>query len=157
MRENKDHISLKQLVWTDYPAFYAFLIPLVSWIIILAWAPDWRGDGPIIKPEARPIFLGLAFLATIISLGVLALRIRLFFRVFRDGKQVHGKILQVEIRRDHGRVEYTYIYNHKEYFSRAEVHRNAETKALKNGDQVLLLVDPNKPSRAFIRDLYVQE
>jgi hypothetical protein len=154
MKTSRDRISIKRLLWTDYPAFYASLVPPVSWIVYLSWAPDWRGNGPIMKPEARPLFLGLAILATCVSLIILAVRIRLIRRIFRDGKQVHGKILKVEIRRDHGKVEYTYIYDHKEFFSKADVHRNAETKALKAGDLVMLVVDPIKPSRAFISSLY---
>jgi len=150
-------LSLKRLLWTDYPAFFASLVPLVSWIVYLSWAPAWRDTGPIIKPEARPIFLGVAIIATVLCSIIIASRIYLFNRVFRDGKQVHGKIIQAEIRRDHGRVEYTYIYNHQEFFSKVDLHRNAQTKALSKGDQVTLMVDPKKPSRAFICDLYLEE
>jgi hypothetical protein len=154
MTEKPSRVSLLRLIWTDYPAFYASLVPLVAWIVYIAWAPDWRGNGPVLKPEARPLFLGLAVLATSVSLIILATRIFLFLRIFREGKLVHGKILQVELRRDRGKVEYTYIYNHQEIFSRADLHRNAQTKALQVGEQVMLFVDPKKPSRAFIRDLY---
>jgi hypothetical protein len=157
MRTNPARVSLTRLLWTDYPSFYASLIPLVAWIVYLAWAPDWRGLGPVLKPGAQPVFLGTAIIATLISLVVLVIRIRLFIRIFREGMQVHGKIMQAELRRDRGKVEYTYIYDHQEFFSRADIHRNGATKALQTGDQVTLLVDPKKPTRAFIRDLYIQD
>ncbi len=147
--------SLRRIIWTDYPAFYASLVPVVSWIVLLAWLPDWRGDGPIISPGARPFFISLAALATIAGLIVLIWRVWLVFRLFGKVLQVRGKISSVEIRRDHGWVEFFYIYDHKEYTSRIEVHRNAQTKGLKAGDLVVLVVDRAHPQRAFIRDLYI--
>ncbi len=147
--------SLRRIIWTDYPAFYASLVPVVSWIVLLAWLPDWRGDGPVISEPARPFFITLAVLATLGGLGVLAWRLWLVHRLFGTGVQVRGKISSVEIRRDHGWVEFCYIFDHKEYTSRTEVHRNAQTKSLKPGDLVVLMVDRTKPQLAFIRDLYL--
>ena len=149
--------SLRRIIWTDYPAFYASLVPVVSWIVLLAWLPDWRGDGPVISPEARPFFLTLATLATCVGLCVLVWRVWLVFKLFSKGLQVRGKISSVEIRRDRGWVKFFYIYDHKEYNSQTEVHRNAQTKKLKAGDLVVLVVDRVKPERAFIRDLYLDE
>ncbi len=147
--------SLRRILWTDYPAFYASLVPVVSWIVLLAWLPDWRGDGPVISPGARPFFLSLAALATVAGLIVLVWRVRLVYQLFGRGLLVRGKISSVEIRRDHGWVEFCYIFDHQEYTSRIEVHRNAQTKGLKAGDLVVLVVDRNHPKRAFIRDLYL--
>jgi hypothetical protein len=147
--------SLWRIIWTDYPAFYASLVPVVSWIVLLAWLPDWRGGGPVISPGARPFFIMLAALATLVGLGVLLWRIWLVFKLFSKGVQVRGKISSVEIRRDHGWVEFFYIFDHQEYTSRIEVHRNAQTKGLKAGDLVVLVVDRANPQRAFIRDLYL--
>ena len=147
--------ALRRIIWTDYPAFYASLVPVVSWIVLLAWLPDWRGDGPVISPEARPLFLTLAAIATVAGLGVLIWRVCLVHKLFCKGVQVRGKISSVEIRRDRGWVDFFYIFDHKEYTSRIEVHRNAQTKGLKAGDLVVLVVDRSNPKRAFIRDLYL--
>jgi Protein of unknown function (DUF3592) len=154
MEQEKRRLSLKQILWTDYPAFYASLVPLAAWIVYLAWAPDWRGDGPIIRPEARSFFLTLVILASVGGLIVLAYRLWLISSTFRKGVQLRGKISKIELRRDHGRIEYVYIFDQKEYFSSTSVHRNAKTKELKAGTPVTLVVDQSKPSRAFIRDLY---
>jgi len=147
--------ALRRIIWTDYPAFYASLVPVVSWIVLLAWLPDWRGDGPVISPEALPFFLTLAAIATVAGLGVLIWRVWLVYKLFRKGVQVRGKISSVEIRRDRGWVGFFYIFDHKEYTSRIEVHRNTQTKGLKAGDLVVLVVDRANPKRAFIRDLYL--
>jgi hypothetical protein len=155
MDQEDYQLSILRILWTDYPAFYASLVPLVAWIVYLAWTPDWRGNGPMITPGARPFFLIMAILATCGSLSVLVWRVRLLVKTFRYGAQVRGKISKVELKRDHGRVEYTYIFDHQEYFSGTDVHRNARTKVLRVGDQVMLVVDRQKPSRAFIRHLYL--
>ena len=154
MEGGNRRISLLRILWTDYPAFYSALVPAVAWVVYLAWTPDWRGAGPVITKQAHPIFLTLALIATAGGLSFLLIRLWTLFRVFRTGAEVKGKISSVEIKRDHGRVEYVYIFEHQEYFSGAEVHRNAETRALKVGDHVTLVVDRTKPRRAFIRDLY---
>ncbi len=151
------HLSLPRILWTDYPAFYASLVPVVAWIVYGAWTPDWRGQGPVIRPEARPFFLTLAILASLGGLIVLAYRLWLLFRVFHNGALIKGKISGIELRRDHGRIECVYIYDHQEYFSAAQVHRNAQTRELRKGETVTLIVDRSKPSRAFIRDLYTRQ
>lgn len=157
MNTGQTRLSLRRILWTDYTAFYTALVPIVAWIVYFAWTPDWTGKGAVIKPEAQPVFLALAILATLVSLVILAARFQLLFKIFREGIEVKGKITRSELRRDRGRVEYVYIYEHKEYFSSANVHRNLQTKALKSGEHVVLMVDRQKPSRAFIRDLYTRQ
>ena len=154
MELEKHPLSVTRLIWTDYPAFYSSLVPLVAWIIYVAWIPDWRGQGPVVKPEARDLFLTLIVLATAGGTSVLFSRILLFQRVFKSGALVKGKISQINFRRDHGRVEYAYIFDHKEYFCSVAVHPTAQTKQLADGEHVVLVVDRAKPWRAFIRDLY---
>ncbi len=154
--EQERRISILKIMWTDYPAFYASLVPAAAWIIYFAWFPNWGSREAVISPSARPIYMTLILLATACGTTVLAGRVWLIMSVFHNGLQVRGKISQIELRRDHGRVHYAYIYEHKEYFSSAAIHRNAETKALRNGEHVMLIVDRSKPARAFIRDLYTR-
>ena len=155
MKSDRQNPSLWQVIWTDYPAFIASSIALVAWIIYLAWVPDWRGEGPVISPSVAPFYLILAVVATVVGMGVLAWRIMLLWRTFWKGTQVRGKISSVYLKRDRGRVEYTYIFDNQEFKSGAEVHRTKQTKALKQGDRVILMVDRANPKRAFIRDLYL--
>lgn len=154
---NKESPSIRQILWTDYTAFFTALIPIVAWIVFLAWAPDWRRDGqPILNPQLLPFALFVNLALTLAPLVILIRRIGLFFRVFRDGSQVRGRIAEISIQRDRGRVEYTYLFGKEEYRSSATIHRNKQTLALKKGDRVVLLVDPKNPEMALIRDLYVQ-
>jgi len=155
-QQKKYQPSISQIIWTDYTAFYAALVPIVVWVVFLAWVPAWRKDGPIIKTEIAPYFAILCALLTTIALGIVAARIRMLHKIFQDGMQINGRILNVTMRRDRGRVEYTYIHNREEYQAKVSVHRNKQTLALRKGERVILLVDRSKPKRAFIRDLYVK-
>ena len=151
-----DRPSLLKIIWTDYPAFISTSAMVVAWIVILAWVPAWRSDGPIVSPGAAPVFLSVAALITLVGMGVLLWRFQTLWAAFFSGAQVRGKITSVEMRRDRGRVKYTYIFNHEEYQSSAPIHRNKQTLALKTGSPVILMIDTKKPWRAFIRDLYLQ-
>ncbi len=156
MMEEERHLSLSKILWTDYPAFYASLLPLAAWMVFFAWFPKWTSSGPVIGPEARPLYLTLILAATAGGIAAAASRIFRFRQILRNGCQVRAKIIQIELVRDHGRIDFAYIFNHQEYLESASVHRNAEIKTLRNGDQVMLIVDRTKPSRAFIRDLYTR-
>ncbi len=150
--------SIRQILWTDYTAFFVALIPIVIWIVFLAWVPDWRRDNhPVISPQLRPFVLYFNLVLTVVTLVILFRRVRLLLKVFRDGAQVRGRITSFSMRRDRGQVEYIYIFDRDEYRSGVAVHRNKQTLALKVGDRVILMVDPDRPQRAFIRDLYVEQ
>ena len=158
LSSEKDAPSIRQILWTDYKAFFTVLIPIVAWIVFLAWAPDWRRDGhPILNPELASFALALNVILTVVPMVILVRRIALIIRVLRDGTQVRGRISEIFIQRDRGRVEYVYLFGKEEYRTSVSIHRNKQTLALKKGDRVVLMVDPNRPEQAFIRDLYVQE
>jgi hypothetical protein len=151
----EDRLSLLKIMWTDYPAFISTCTMAVAWIIILAWVPAWRSDGPIVSPEAKPVFLSIAALITLVGMAILLWRFQILWAALVSGAQVRGKITKIEMRRDRGQVKYTYIFNHEEFQSSAPIHRNKQTLALKTGSPVILMVDKKRPSRAFIKDLYL--
>jgi hypothetical protein len=86
---------------------------------------------------------------------VLVYRILLLYSVFRRGEQARGRITSIDIRRDRGSVEYVFLYKGEQRRARASIHRTRQTLALKKGERVILMVDPSRPERAFIRDLYL--
>lgn len=155
MMKNNQQPSPGQIIWTDYTAFLLSILPLVAWVVYLAWAPDWRGDGPLLSPAVAPVFLVIAIITTILGVGVVAWRIFYLRSIFRRGSQARGRISSFSMRRDRGRVQYAYFYDHKEYISGTSVHRNKQTLKIKQGDRVILMVDQANPKRAFIRDLYL--
>ena len=156
MKPSRPKPSLLRILWTDYPAFYGWLVVVVVWIVYAAWAPAWSSSGAVIKPQAQPFFLAGAVVVSAVGLCLTSWRSWLIFKTFRFGMEIKGKITHFELKRDRGRVEYVYIFDHKEHFSGVGVHRNARTKAIKSGDHVILVVDRSKPTRAYIRDLYTR-
>jgi hypothetical protein len=142
MRSSQGNPSIIQIIWTDYFAFIATLLPVCIWIVVLI---IWKTQ----------FYIKIGAIGTLIVIGLLSWRLYIFRKVFREGKSVLGRISSAYIIRDRGRVEYTYSYQGKFYRSGVSIHRNSRTKALKEGDGVLLMVDPRKPGRAFIRSLYV--
>jgi len=144
MRSGQEIPSLIQIIWTDYSAFILALLPVCIWVVVLF---IWRAQ----------VYIKIGGLGTLIALGLLTWRVLLFRKVFREGKSVLGRISSAYLIRDRGRVEYTYSYQGKFYQSGVSIHRNNRTKALKDGEGVILVVDSRKPGRAFIRGLYLDQ
>jgi len=147
--------SITRIIWTDYIAFLATIFPIVIWIVHLAWVPDWRGEGPVIPPWMAPYILVLSLLVTLGGALTLAWRVWLIKTAFRNGSVASGRITAISLKRDRGRLEYTYSFEGKTYQSSVSIHRNAQTKELRAGEKIILLVDRKKPKRAFMRDLYI--
>lgn len=149
--------ALRKVLWTDYPSFIFVSFSVAAWIIYVAWVPAWRKDGPIINPQLAPYTLLIAILISLLGIGVVAYRLHLLRTVFSKGVEVRGKITEITLPRDRGRVNYSFYYQNKEFSSFAPIHRNKQTLSLKKGDRVTLVIDPEYPVRAFIRDLYTEE
>ncbi len=147
--------SVSRIIWADYIAFISVIFPAVIWIVCLAWIPDWRGEGPVIPAWMVPYVLVFSLFATLLGSLVLVRRVWLIKKIFQNGSVVSGRITFVSLRRDRGRLDYTYIFEDKTYKSGVSIHRNAQTKELRAGERIILLVDQNNPKRAFMRDLYV--
>ena len=147
--------SLSRIIWTDYIAFISVIFPAVIWIVCLAWIPDWRREGPIIPVWMAPYVLVFCLFVTLLGSLVLAWRVWLINAIFRKGSVVSGQITFVSLKRDRGRLDYTFNFEDETYESGVSIHRNAQTKELRSGAKIILLVDPKNPKRAFMRDLYI--
>jgi hypothetical protein len=144
IRSDQEPPSIIWIIWTDYFAFFAALLPVCLWVVILT---IWK----------TPFFVKIGAVATLIDVGLLTWRLWKFHTVFREGKSTLGRIASAYLARDRGRVEYTYSYQGKFYRSGVSIHRNGRTKALKEGEGVILVVDRRNPGRAFIRSLYLDQ
>ncbi len=142
MRSGQGIPSIIQIIWTDYFAFISALLPVCIWALVFS---IWKDQ----------VYIKIGVLGTLIVFGLLTWRVLLFRKVFREGKSVLGRVSSAYVIRDRGRVEYTYSYQGKFYKSGVSIHRNSRTKALKEGEGVILVVDQRNPGRAFIRSLYM--
>lgn len=151
--------SIFTIMWTDYPAFLAVLFAVMAWVIYIFLV----GFGTPIDPEnltpqvlqenQRLFYIALA--VTLLALPVLVWRFMLIRKVIGSGKETKGKVESVFFYRDRGRVKYSYKHEGQSYSCNITLHRTRKTKAIKQGDQVILMVDPESPKRALIRDLYL--
>jgi hypothetical protein len=147
--------GLGRIIWTDLTAFNCVVYPAAVWIIFIAWAPDWTGDGPFLAPALQPYVLGALALGTLLAAGWLAWRVYRIWRLFRTGLEVRGRITVATMRGYRGQVDYTYTYGRYKFKQSANLHRNKRTLALRDWTPVTLLIDRQKPQLSVIRDLYL--
>ena len=145
---NTSRLSFLRMVEADYIAFISILAPVILWAVYAFSYFNGRETGTTYTIT----------LAAITVAGILALiwRYRLFSTVFDDGQQTQATINHVSFYRDRGRIDYEYTYMGQQYKSGSMVHKIRRATDLKIGDQVTVMVDRNKPKRAFIKDLYSQ-
>ena len=140
--------SLVKIIWIDYVALVATLFPIMAWgfyVLLLALDKQTPDTG-----------IATTFLMiTVFSLVILAWRVRMFFFLFSDGIEASATISNVFFFRDRGRVDFVFTYQGQKYGSGNAIHKVKQTKNLKVGDRIVVLIDRNNPKRAYIRDLFL--
>ena len=147
--------SVVRVVLSDYVALLALIGVVVTWALhILAangviftsrWSDtELTGGG----------FLEIAIIATAVLLPLFAYRIYAFIAIFKRGLLCKAEISDISFFKDRGRVEFKYTLHGKGYSTGTRIMKNARTRALNVGQEVDIVVHPEKRSRAFIVDLY---
>jgi hypothetical protein len=152
--------STFRIIQSDYLALLGVLVPIVSLIMYIAVAyfgyfPGLRGRDPIQGTEGAPLFLNLFIAGLVIGVPLAIWRIRSIQRLFSKSVEVVGQITDVSFHRDRGRVEYSYTYQGQAYSGGNAIMKTGKTQKLRSGNEVVLLVNPDDPRRALIRDLYI--
>jgi hypothetical protein len=138
-----------RLILTDYMAFMSVIFPVVSWGLYLYFLLSKRESLP---DSSLPIVFGVI---SIIALFILIWRIVLINNVFAEGLEVNGTLSRVYFYRDRGRILFTFTYMGEIIHTGIMVMKNKRTKNLQPGMEMIVMVDQNHPTRAFIRDLYL--
>jgi hypothetical protein len=159
MSKQKRLPTVISILRADYIALLAALIPGVLWVMYIAIAyfgffPGLRGRDPLGSSDAPFFFYG-AILTTVVGLPILAARVRAIRALYARGVEVTGRVTNVWFVRDRGRVEYAYEYQGQAYQSGRAIPKSGRTEGLKPGFDVAIIVDPTKPERALVRDLYL--
>ena len=139
--------SLLRIAFTDYAAFLAFMLPIGLWGTLLLHAVLGQKGDPSI---GILLIIPLTFLAWPYAIW----RSRDIQTAIEHGVECPAILSNVSFFRDRGRVDYIYTYQGQKYSSGSAVMKNGRTQALSVGQQIVVVVDPNNPKRAFIRDLY---
>ena len=133
------------------------LLPWAFFIFIFAMSVFSSQPSP-----ARP-YVPLVIFSTS-TLFVIGCVIRLMFArkkfqelssIFACGTETIGEIIDIYFSRGSGYVTYEYQYQQEKYRSTDSVNRNRKTKELNVGQKVMLYVNQEKLSQAYIRDLYL--
>lgn len=104
--------------------------------------------GPI---EVFSVALPLSLLAG----GFLCWRVARIHWFFARGLRLPARILDLRIVRDRGRLEFAYNLNGRTFCAWTPVHKNRQVLKLRPNQEVEVLVDPDRPTKAIVYHLYV--
>jgi len=136
-----------RIIRTDYLASIGAIFPLVAWAMALA--------ARFFDPGAAAFFLRFAPAVTAAGLVVIAWRVWAIRSVISSGTEVPGVITGSSFFRGRGRVGYVYTYQGTKYQGSSAVQANGRSRSLVPGREVTVMIDPLKPKRAFVRELYL--
>lgn len=140
---------LSRIILTDWPALFLLIgIPGI-WLCGFAF--------PFVRRGAQ--FGAFEMLTVALPISVLAAALFLWrvFRIrylFARGEPAPAYITRIRLARDRGRIDFLYEFAGQNYESWTPVHQNRAVLALREHQQVEILVDPAHPSRAIIHHLY---
>ena len=151
--------SLFKIIRSDLLSLLCLLVPVVivalaledRYVGVLAWISSLaRTSGG----QAYTFFFNAAWLSAPICGCVFLVRLRVFYRCFADGELVPGKVTAVKLSLDRGIIRYQYAFQGNQFEGSNAVHKSSEVKRLGVGDDVDIIVNRHRPSRAFIKNLY---
>ena len=151
--------TLWGIVQGDYGALMGVVMPLTGWglvvVINLFGVLPNGGDAPITAEEGGAFFLYFALFLSVISVPLLIWRVRRIQGTFARGEVVEGVITAVSVWRGRGTVRYRFQHNGQQREAKAAIATvRPAARALRAGQMVRLVVDPQQPQRAFIQALY---
>ena len=157
---NNQNYSLKRIILNDYLSFLAWIFPVVIFgmslfIEIFGFLPDLKRGRPPLGVESIPFFIQFGIIALVIGMIVIIIRVLTIKSYFDKGVEVNGKVTKIWVwRRDRGRIYFTFQYKDLECDNNSLVHFNKMTKTFLPHRAIKVLVKPNEPLKAIIRDIY---
>ena len=139
--------TLWRIIQVDYLASIAVLLPVVMWGLALV--------GQLLDPGAAAFFRLVAPAVTGAGLILLIWRAASIRSVFDAGDDVPGVVVGTAFARGRGRMSYVYTYRGKKYMGSNALQASAIACSLAQGQAVTVMVDPLRPKRAFVRELYL--
>jgi hypothetical protein len=152
--------SLFRVIIIDRWAFVLALIPIVFWGLIglaqiFGVVPDLRWGRDPMTAEDALLLMPIAAGITIITIPLCVWRVRVVWNLLTKGMLVAGSVTNLVFFRDRGRVDYHYTYEGQEWKAQAGVMKVKRTQALATRKDITIVVDPKKPGRTLIWELFV--
>ena len=155
--------GLIALVKTDFLSLFLSLLVLLT-LVLAVWAsfslPVFSmerllDDPPFerLTPDHARFFAGLAALGAILAPCVLWLRLRTVRRAF-SGVRASGRITKITKFKDRAYLHYQYEHGGQTFQVWRFVHQSAPVRALGQGQEVEIAVDPSRPHAGWIVQLF---
>ncbi len=100
-------------------------------------------------------YLILAGAVTLVALGLVLWRFLRIRQIFEGGQEVRGKVVKSSFYRDRGQVVVEYGIKKDKLRSVNHLHTNRRTRKIKEGDWVVLLVNPDRPKDTAVKEAYL--
>lgn len=139
--------SLLRLIQTDYPSFLAALFPLFGWGFFLV--------DRLRRVDTDANFVLIMGALTLAAVLVLVWRYTSIASIYAAGQEVTATLNNAAFFRGRGNLTYIYKFQGGKYSCTNTVMKTNRTSAYAAGDRVTVLVDPNNPRRAVIKELYI--
>lgn len=136
-----------RIIRVDYVASLGVIIPVVLWGMALLFR--------FLASDAGAFFLSIAPIATAAAFVLVFWRVQFIRSIFEHGDEVPGVIVAAQFFRDRGRLEYVYTYHSEKYRSGNAVQVVKQVRYLTVGQDVAVMVDRDRPKRAFLRTVYL--
>jgi hypothetical protein len=104
-------------------------------------------------PASAVIFVGLAAVSSVLVALVLTIRLRAARSAFR-GIVVPGRITKITKFKDRAYLHFRFAHDSREFDAWRFVHQTAEVKALQEGQEVRVALDPKRPQGAWVAELF---
>lgn len=147
--------SAFRILRTDYLSSLAVIVPLVGFaLFILTGVFGLHIFRRGVDVSDAPFFLKWGLISGAIGIPLLFWRLRAIQSLFARGVEVPGSVLSANFHRGRGRIEFAYFFQGVEHSAGAAVQKNYTVRRMLSRDEVIVIVDPENPRKAFLRDLF---
>ena len=108
----------------------------------------------ILRFESPSGAIYVALTLSIVALAIIIWRYQLIISRFSQGSPVPATITEIWFFRGRGRINYTFTYRGHEFITGDDVVPTRNSRSLRTGDRVTVMLDPDNPERAIISDIY---
>ena len=151
--------KVTKIIKIDFLASISFIFPIIVFLMalfieIFGFFPDLKHGRESLDSTAIPFFIKFGIIALVIGVAIIFWRVYRIKKLFNNGSEVHGTVDSIGFERGRGRINYSYKYKDKFYFSWSAIMKAKETKHLKTGDKINILVNPSKPNNSIVKDFF---
>lgn len=152
--------SIPLIIKSDYLAYIGALIPTITCIMYIGFSfvdnlNVFRELGTSQDIEGISVFFYAFVIGLLIGVPLTFWRIRYIQQKFSHGIEVVGRITNISFYKDKGTFEFTYTYQGRVHSGNNAIMKTVKSRQLLADNHLVLLINPDKPQDALIRDVYI--